>query len=50
MNEIPQNPMTALEEGATQLHEFFCAYVNAGFTEDQAMQLLCTMMPLMMGK
>jgi hypothetical protein len=36
----PQDPMTALAEGAAHLHEIFLAYVNAGFTEAQALHLV----------
>ena len=36
----PQEPMTALAEGAAQMHEMFTAYVAAGFTEAQALYLV----------
>lgn len=36
----PQEPLTALAEAATQLHELYGAYVHAGFSEAQAMQLV----------
>ncbi|MFI0894882.1 hypothetical protein [Streptomyces sp. NPDC020983] len=39
MPEMPADPMSALAEGAAQTHEMYEAYVRAGFTEDQAMQL-----------
>jgi hypothetical protein len=35
----PQDPMTALAEGAAQMHEMFLAYQQAGFTEQQALYL-----------
>lgn len=41
--QIPDSPMTALAAGAAQLHELFRSYVEAGFTEPQAMQIICAM-------
>jgi hypothetical protein len=38
--EGPEDPMTPLLEGAAQLKELYDAYVEAGFTPEQAMQLL----------
>jgi hypothetical protein len=38
----PQDPMTALTEGAAQQHEMFLAWMAVGFTEDQALELLKT--------
>lgn len=32
--------MTPLAEGATQLHELYEAWLNAGFTQAQAMELV----------
>jgi hypothetical protein len=32
--------MTALGEGAAQMHEMFLAYVESGFTEQQALYLV----------
>lgn len=40
MPDTPQDPITALAEGAAQLHELYTAHVNAGFTEAQAMQIV----------
>ena len=36
---MADEPFTALLEAAFQLHEMFAAYIRAGFTEDQAMDL-----------
>jgi hypothetical protein len=36
----PQEPLTALAEGAAQMHEMFLAYIQAGFTEQQALYLV----------
>jgi len=46
MNEKnePISPLTELAAGAVQMHELFRAWVDAGFTEQQAMQLLCSML------
>ncbi|SDL27970.1 hypothetical protein SAMN05421806_12536 [Streptomyces indicus] len=35
----PEDPITQLAAAAVQLHEAYLAYVNAGFTEDQAFEL-----------
>ncbi|MFB8182610.1 hypothetical protein ACFC8N_42805 [Streptomyces sp. NPDC055966] len=40
MADTPQDPITALAEGATQLHELFVAHMEAGFTEAQALQII----------
>lgn len=40
--DMPDAPLTALAAGAVQLHETFTAYMDAGFTEMQAMQILMT--------
>ncbi len=37
---LPPNPITVLAEGAAQLHEIFCSYKAAGFTEQQALYLV----------
>lgn len=44
MPPTPLSPMTELAAGAAQQHELFRTYVDAGFTEAQAMQLLCAML------
>jgi hypothetical protein len=36
----PADPITALAEGAAQLHELFMAYVDAGFSHAQAIYLV----------
>ena len=36
----PPEPLTQLAEGAAQAHELFLAYVGAGFTRQEALQLL----------
>lgn len=39
--DMPQDPMTELAAAASQLHELYQAYLDAGFTEGQAMRLVC---------
>jgi hypothetical protein len=36
----PADPMTSLAEGAIQCHELFSAYVSAGFTRPEALQIV----------
>lgn len=36
--------LTELAMMAAQLHELYSAWVEAGFTEDQAMQMICTVL------
>lgn len=36
----PEDPITELAAAAAQMHELFSAYVDAGFTEQQALYLL----------
>ncbi|MFB6955463.1 hypothetical protein ACFCYB_00145 [Streptomyces sp. NPDC056309] len=44
MPDSPQDPITHLAAGAAQLHELYTAYVDAGFTPDQAMQIVLTIL------
>lgn len=36
----PNIPITEMQAVAVQMHEMFTAYVDAGFTEEQAMRIL----------
>lgn len=36
----PADPMTALAEGSTHLHELYSSYVAAGFAPQQALYLV----------
>ncbi len=36
---MPDSPMSALAQGAAATHEMFRAYVDAGFTEAQALEI-----------
>jgi hypothetical protein len=38
--DTPQDPITDLAAGAAQCHELFVSYVEAGFTEAQALQIV----------
>lgn len=39
-DDLPQNPLSALASAAAQLHELFMAYVNAGITRPEALQIV----------
>ena len=39
-DQSPDDPLTPMGEGASQQHELFMAWVAAGFTEAQALELL----------
>jgi hypothetical protein len=41
--DIP-DPMTQMAENAVHLHEMYISYVDAGFTEDQAFDLIKTIL------
>ncbi len=36
----PDDPITQLAAAAAHLHELYCAYVQAGFSEQQALYLV----------
>lgn len=40
MPDDPQSPITELAADAARQHEVFRTWVDAGFTEDQALKLL----------
>jgi hypothetical protein len=40
--DAPVDPMTALAENATMMHELLISYVAAGFTRSEAMQVVLT--------
>lgn len=42
-DKLPPDPLTALMQGAAQMHELYLALRSAGFSEWQAMQLLCAL-------
>jgi len=37
-----RSPLTRLAQGAAELHEMYTAFKDAGFTEDQALELVKT--------
>jgi hypothetical protein len=41
---LPDDPMTVLAQGAASAHELFTAYVTAGFTRAEALQLIVAVM------
>lgn len=44
------NSNSPLMEGAVFAHEMFTTYVNAGFTEDQALEIVISLMLAHLGK
>jgi hypothetical protein len=40
MTDFPAEPLSALAEAASGLHELFLSYVAAGFTDIQALHLV----------
>jgi hypothetical protein len=44
MEDLPNDPMSTLAEQATNMHELYLAFVESGFSPDQAMQLLASVM------
>lgn len=38
-SEIPQSPLTSLDEEAIRLHEIYLSYMEAGFPEARAFKL-----------
>ena len=40
MTEMPADPFTGLMAAATGVHEMYSGFVDAGFTDAQAMQLV----------
>lgn len=43
MPDNPQPPLTELVAGAALQHELFSAYIDAGFTETQAIKLIAAL-------
>lgn len=41
---MPDAPLTALAEGAAQVHEMYEAYMDAGFPEQRAFDLTVTVL------
>lgn len=41
---MPPDPLTELAKGAAQVHELFSSYVDAGFSENQALYLVGKML------
>lgn len=49
MPDIPQPPLTELAAAAVQQHELYRSWVDAGFTEEQALQLLAGIIMVSIG-
>ncbi|MFJ2630852.1 hypothetical protein ACIO6U_02660 [Streptomyces sp. NPDC087422] len=49
MPDDPQSPITELAAMAVQHHELYTAYVDAGFTENQALQMLISIIMATIG-
>ncbi|MFF7142256.1 hypothetical protein ACFZB5_13540 [Streptomyces nodosus] len=49
MPDETDSPLTELAAMAVQNHELYTAYVHAGFTETQAMQLLIAIVTASLG-
>lgn len=43
-NDMPVDPVTDLAATAVQLHEAYEEFLAAGFSEAQAMQMVCAML------
>lgn len=43
-DNMPTDPVTDLAAGAAQLHEAYESFVEAGFTDAQAMQMVCAVL------
>lgn len=41
---LPETPLTHLDQNATSLHEMYGAYLDAGFTEARAFDLVTTIL------
>lgn len=47
--QLPESPLTAMAEGAAQLHEMYTAYMDAGFSEMRAFDLIQTFLASYLG-
>lgn len=43
-DNMPADPVTEFAAGAAQLHEAYESFIAAGFTESQAMQMVCAIL------
>lgn len=48
-DDMPIDPLSMLAAGAAQLHEAYEAFRAAGFTEPQAMQMVCALITANLG-
>lgn len=49
MSDGLEEPLTALAEGAAQLHEMYAAYIDAGFPENRAFELTAMILDSFLG-
>ncbi len=42
--QFEEQGLSELESTAAQMHEVFCSFVEAGFTEDQALKLVAILL------
>lgn len=50
MPDQPEDPLTSLAAEAAMHHEIYDSYVQAGFTETQALELLKTIIATALGR
>lgn len=43
-DDMPENPFSQLAQAAMSLHELFTSYLDAGFSERQALYLVACLM------
>lgn len=46
-DDLPASPLTAMAAAVTEMHEIYTCMVDAGFTKEQAMQMLCAILQAM---
>lgn len=44
MNDMPESPLTSVEEGAVAAHEMYMALAKAGFSEDQSLAIVSSVL------
>lgn len=49
-DDLPGDPVSALQAGAAQQHEMFLAWQAAGFSEPQALELLKVVIATMIAR
>jgi len=49
-DQTPPDPMSALQEASTQIHEMYISYIDAGFTQHEALYLIGQMIQAMVAR